>query len=71
MDTNGEQLVSADGTTNGIELGSGGSELIITTVRDDTISTKAIGSREYLRYYRQRPRPSATGVPMTALLAAR
>ncbi|KAJ9556328.1 hypothetical protein OSB04_010942 [Centaurea solstitialis] len=53
MDANGKQLVTADGTSDGIELGSGGSELIITTVNNDTISTKAIGSREYLRYYRQ------------------
>ncbi|KAJ0770373.1 putative transcription factor C2H2 family [Helianthus annuus] len=71
VDANGNQLVSAGGSSEGIELGSGGSELIITTVTDDTISTKAIGSREYLRYYRQKPRPSSNGVPMTAVLAAR
>ncbi|PWA76765.1 zinc finger protein [Artemisia annua] len=71
VDANGKQLVSEDGTSNDIQLGSGGAELIITTRSDDTISTKAIGSREYLRYYRQRPSPSATGVPMTALVAAR
>ncbi|KAI3687305.1 hypothetical protein L1987_80999 [Smallanthus sonchifolius] len=71
VDANGNQMVSANGTSEGIELGSGGSELIITTVTDDTISTKAIGSREYLRYYRQKPRPSQSGVPMTAVLAAR
>lgn len=71
MDAKGNQLVSANGTSEGIELGSGGSELIITTVTDDTISTKAIGSREFLRYYRQKPRPSPDGVPITAVLAAR
>lgn len=71
VDANGNQLVSSDGTDTGIELGSGGSELIITTVTDDIISTKAIGSREYLRYYRQKPRPSGKDVPMTAVLAAR
>lgn len=71
VDANGKQLVSADGTSEGIELGSGGSELIIKTVNDDKISTKAIGSREYLRYYRQKPRPSPDGVPITAVLAAR
>ncbi|XP_024986055.1 cytoplasmic 60S subunit biogenesis factor REI1 homolog 1-like isoform X1 [Cynara cardunculus var. scolymus] len=70
VDANGKQLVTANGTSDGIELGSGGSELIITTVNDDTISTKAIGSREYLRYYRQKPRPSSNGVPITAVLAA-
>ncbi|XP_071705456.1 cytoplasmic 60S subunit biogenesis factor REI1 homolog 1-like [Rutidosis leptorrhynchoides] len=71
LDANGNKVVSADDTSTGIELGSGGSELIITSVTDDTISTKAIGSREYLRYYRQKPRPSANDVPMTAVLAAR
>ncbi|XP_071698343.1 cytoplasmic 60S subunit biogenesis factor REI1 homolog 1-like [Rutidosis leptorrhynchoides] len=70
-DANGSHVVSADDTSNSIELGGGGSELIITSVNDDTISTKAIGSREYLRYYRQKPRPSANDVPMTAVLAAR
>ncbi|KAI3792836.1 hypothetical protein L2E82_06727 [Cichorium intybus] len=71
VDANGKQLVTADGTSEGIELGSGGSELIIKTVNDDKISTKAIGSREYLRYYRQKPRPSPNDVPITAVLAAR
>ena len=70
MDANGKQLVSGDGTSNTIELGSGGAELIITTRTDDIISNKEIGSREYLRYYRQRPSPSATRVPMKALLVA-
>ena len=64
MDANRKQLVSGDGTSNAIQLGS-------DTRSDDTISTKAIGSREYLRYYRQRPSSSATRVLMTALVAAR
>lgn len=71
MDADGKQLVTADGTSEGIELGSGGSELIIKTVNENKVSTKAIGSREYLRYYRQKPRPSPDGVPITAVLAAR
>ncbi|XP_076928481.1 cytoplasmic 60S subunit biogenesis factor REI1 homolog 2-like [Bidens hawaiensis] len=71
VDGNGTQLVTADVSSDSIELGSGGSELIITRLTDDGISTKAIGSREYLRYYRQRPRPSANSVVDTTLLAAR
>lgn len=74
VDENGKlQLVSVEGTGDSIELGSSGSELIITRRNDDDdddkISTIAIGSREYLRYYRQKPRPSNGNG--TAELAAR
>ncbi|CAI9275064.1 unnamed protein product [Lactuca saligna] len=72
VDENGKlQLVTVDeGTGDSIELGSSGSELIITRTNDvdDKISTIAIGSREYLRYYRQKPRPIGN---VTAELAAR
>ncbi|KAI7735480.1 hypothetical protein M8C21_017838, partial [Ambrosia artemisiifolia] len=71
VDGNGTQLVTIDVGGDHIELGSGGSELIITRSTDDGISTKAIGSREYLRYYRQRPRPSPNTIATTAVLAAR
>ncbi|PWA33461.1 zinc finger protein [Artemisia annua] len=71
VDGNGKPLVTADGTGDSIELGSGGSELVITNATNDGISAKAIGSREYLRYYRQKPRPSSNGVAMTVVLAAR
>jgi hypothetical protein len=38
----------------------------------DKKSTRTLGSREYLRYYRQKPRPSAANnIAVTAELAAR
>ncbi|KAL7170857.1 hypothetical protein ACSBR2_035678 [Camellia fascicularis] len=71
-DTNGKQLVEANDMGNTVDLGSGGSELIITQRTDGRISTKMLGSREYLRYYRQKPRPSPTnGIAITAALASR
>lgn len=58
--------------SNTVELGSGGSELIITRRSDDGILTRMLGSREYLRYYRQKPRPAPTnGYAITAALASR
>ncbi|CAM8970108.1 unnamed protein product [Rhodiola kirilowii] len=57
-DMDGAQLVATDDVNNDIELGSGGSELIITKRDKDTVSTKTLGSREFMRYYRQKPRPS-------------
>ncbi|PWA83755.1 zinc finger, U1-type, Zinc finger, C2H2-like protein [Artemisia annua] len=71
VDGSGKQLVTADGTSDGIEFGSGGAELIVTRATDEGISTRAIGSREYLRYYRQKPRPTPNDVAITAVLAAR
>lgn len=71
-DTNGKQLVEANDMGNTVDLGSGGSELVITQRTDGRISTKMLGSREYLRYYRQKPRPSPTnGIAITAALASR
>lgn len=58
MDATGKQLISSEDFNNNVELGSGGSELIITTRTNDGLSVKAIGSREFLRYYRQKPRPT-------------
>lgn len=60
VDTTGKQLVSSGDFNNNVELGSGGSELIITTRTDDRLSVKSIGSREFLRYYRQKPKPTRT-----------
>ncbi|GKG24059.1 hypothetical protein Tco_0392095, partial [Tanacetum coccineum] len=54
-----------------IEFGSGGAELIITRATDEGISTRAIGSREYLCYYRQKPPPTPNDVAITAVIAAR
>ncbi|XP_030519577.2 cytoplasmic 60S subunit biogenesis factor REI1 homolog 1 isoform X1 [Rhodamnia argentea] len=72
VDEDGKQLVASGDVGNSAELGSGGSELVITRRSDAGVSTKALGSREYLRYYRQKPRPS-TGhnAAITAALASR
>ncbi|KAG9455958.1 hypothetical protein H6P81_000466 [Aristolochia fimbriata] len=58
VDEQGKELVAAGDSINTLEL-SGGSELIITKRTDSGASVRALGSREYLRYYRQKPRPSA------------
>ncbi|XP_068334462.1 cytoplasmic 60S subunit biogenesis factor REI1 homolog 1-like [Pyrus communis] len=72
VDDAGKQLVVSGDMANSVELGSGGSELIITRRSNDGISSKTLGSREYLRYYRQKLRPSlANGAAITAALASR
>ena len=69
MDEDGKQLVAA-GDTNAVELA--GPELIITRRSNIGVSTKTLGSREFLRYYRQKPRPSPVNdMAITAALAAR
>jgi pre-60S factor REI1 len=71
MDEQGKQLIVSGDASNNIELG-GGSELIITKKSGDRISTRTLGSREFLRYYRQKPRPSpANNMAITAALASR
>ncbi|XXG51597.1 hypothetical protein AAC387_Pa03g0130 [Persea americana] len=57
MDSDGKQLVALDDTNHTVELGSG-SELVIIRKVDRRTSLRILGSREYLRYYRQKPRPS-------------
>ncbi|XP_010265409.1 PREDICTED: cytoplasmic 60S subunit biogenesis factor REI1 homolog 1 [Nelumbo nucifera] len=72
VDTNGKQLVAVDEMSNTVELGSGGSELVITRKGEDGILTKTLGCREFMRYYRQKPRPSSTrDVFLAAALASR
>ncbi|XP_044463884.1 cytoplasmic 60S subunit biogenesis factor REI1 homolog 1-like [Mangifera indica] len=67
----GKQLVSSNDMGNTVELG-GGSELIITRRTDNGVTTKTFGSREYLHYYRQKPRPTpANNMAITAALASR
>ncbi|KAJ6800213.1 cytoplasmic 60S subunit biogenesis factor REI1-like protein 1 [Iris pallida] len=58
VDEDGKQLVTSEDTGN-FELGSAGAELIITRKTDSRTTVRTIGSREFLRYYRQKPRPSA------------
>ncbi|KAK9983979.1 hypothetical protein SO802_033504 [Lithocarpus litseifolius] len=72
VDEEGKQLVAAGEMDNNVEFGSGGSELIITRRSDEGKSTKTLGSREYMRYYRQKPRPSPlNNMAITAALASR
>ncbi|XP_060173711.1 cytoplasmic 60S subunit biogenesis factor REI1 homolog 1-like [Lycium barbarum] len=72
VDETGKQLILSDDTGNSVELGSGGSELIITTRNDNGRSVKTLGSREFLRYYRQKLRPTRTNdVAISAAVAAR
>lgn len=58
VDEDGKQLVTSDDAGN-FELGNAGAELIITRKTDNRTTVRTIGSREFLRYYRQKPRPSA------------
>lgn len=72
MDVDGKHLVASGDMANTVEFGSGGSELIITTRSGSKISSKTLGSREYLRYYRQKPHPSPVNdIAITAALASR
>ncbi|KAJ0965642.1 hypothetical protein J5N97_026780 [Dioscorea zingiberensis] len=71
VDVKGKQLVASDSADN-VELGSGGSELIITSKTDGRTSVKTLGSREFLRYYRQKPSPSPSGgIALAVTLASR
>ncbi|KAF3447638.1 hypothetical protein FNV43_RR12825 [Rhamnella rubrinervis] len=72
VDACGKQLMVSGDMTDTVELGSGGSELVITTRSNNGTSTKMLGSRKFLRYYRQKPRPSPMNdIAITAALASR
>lgn len=72
MDEDGKQLVAANDTGSSVELGEGGSELVIKRRTNDGMSTKAIGSREFLRYYKQKPKPSPSNeMAISVALASR
>jgi len=65
-------LVAAGDVNNNIELGIGGSELVITNKTGKGTHVRALGSREFTRYYRQKPRPSAvTKCALALSLASR
>jgi pre-60S factor REI1 len=67
----GKELVAADDKDN-IELGSGGAELVITNKSEKGTRVRTLGSREFIRYYRQKPRPSvATDRALALSLASR
>ncbi|KAG8636466.1 hypothetical protein MANES_16G136200v8 [Manihot esculenta] len=72
VDEDGKQLITSGDVADTVELGNGGSELIVTTRSDNKISSKTLGCREFLRYYRQKPRPSAANDgTIAAALASR
>ncbi|KAJ0251814.1 Cytoplasmic 60S subunit biogenesis factor REI1 1 [Hirschfeldia incana] len=58
VDETGDQVVVAGETDNAVEL-VGGSELVITERTENTTTSRTLGSREFMRYYRQKPRPSS------------
>ncbi|EPS72142.1 hypothetical protein M569_02614 [Genlisea aurea] len=69
--SDGKQLAGPT-TDSSVELGADGAELIITRTTDKgTKLTRVFGSREYLRYYRQKPRPTAVNRYGAAVLASR
>lgn len=71
MDIDEYKLVAVNGTHDSAELGNGGSELIIRS-RTGGSSTKTLGSREFLRYYHQKPRPTAANdLLVSSILASR
>ncbi|CAL9187578.1 unnamed protein product [Musa hybrid cultivar] len=70
MDADGKQLVATDYMSSSVELGSGGSELIISRKTDNGVLVRTFGSREFLRYYRQKPPPSLTRDASLALSLA-
>ncbi|XP_072953618.1 cytoplasmic 60S subunit biogenesis factor REI1 homolog 2-like [Typha angustifolia] len=72
VDADGKQLVVSNDMNNNIELGSGGCELIISQKTSNGSLVKTLGSREFLRYYRQKPRPSpAKDIALALSLASR
>ncbi|PKA57584.1 hypothetical protein AXF42_Ash018559 [Apostasia shenzhenica] len=72
MDEAGKQLVAVDDVVQNVELGSGGAELIITRSTENGMVVRALGSREFLRYYRQKPRPSRdSDIALAISLASR
>ncbi|XP_074590445.1 cytoplasmic 60S subunit biogenesis factor REI1 homolog 2-like [Curcuma longa] len=72
VDADGKQLMSVEDMDNSVELGSGGVELIIKHKTETGVLVRTLGSREFLRYYRQKPRPSPTReIAMAVSLATR
>ncbi|KAJ0260341.1 Cytoplasmic 60S subunit biogenesis factor REI1 2 [Hirschfeldia incana] len=52
------QMVVAGETVNTVEL-FGGSELVITKRGENKVTSRTLGSREFMRYYKQKPPPSS------------
>ena len=72
MEEGFSQIVTADSlVTSPVTIGSGSSELIIRHDSEKKQSIKILGSREFARYYKQRPRPTEgrDGVLVNAVVA--
>lgn len=52
------QMVVAGESANTVEL-FGGSELVITKRGENKVTSRTLGSREFMRYYKQKPPPSS------------
>lgn len=52
------QMVVAGESANTVEL-FGGSELVITKRGENKVMSRTLGSREFMRYYKQKPPPSS------------
>ncbi|KAK9691921.1 hypothetical protein RND81_09G228900 [Saponaria officinalis] len=59
MDNDGKVLVAkTDDGEDCVELGCGGCELILKRRTESGVCATTLGSREFLRYYKQNPRPT-------------
>uniref|UniRef100_A0A0C9RT44 TSA: Wollemia nobilis Ref_Wollemi_Transcript_14143_1754 transcribed RNA sequence n=1 Tax=Wollemia nobilis TaxID=56998 RepID=A0A0C9RT44_9CONI len=59
VDESGMQIMPIEEALDGnFEVGFGGAELVIKRKTENGTSSKILGSREFLRYYRQRPPPT-------------
>lgn len=52
------QMVVSGESDNTVEL-FGGSELVITKRTENKVTSRTLGSREFMRYYKQKPPPSS------------
>ncbi|KFK32629.1 hypothetical protein AALP_AA6G268300 [Arabis alpina] len=52
------QMVVSGESVNTVEL-FGGSELVITKRTENKVTSRTLGSREFMRYYKQKPPPSS------------
>lgn len=69
VDEAGKQLVAVNAENETVVFGNG-SELVITRKTENGMSTKTFGSREYLRYYKQKPRPTPANEEAVAAAVA-
>ncbi|CAN8326775.1 unnamed protein product [Cochlearia groenlandica] len=58
VDEAGDQIIVSGETESTVEL-VGGSELVITDRSEKATTSRTLGSREFMRFYRQKPRPTS------------